>query len=102
MASIQVFWQAMIHRHLPVKLVQRLLLSVGDRYNGDFRELLIEPYEIGDFETSMQQGYYLPPPPCTVSLTLLVPVDWAWNAICVLGNHLLAYLEARHDLCHQW
>ena len=56
MASIQVFWQVMIHRYLPVKLVQRLLLSVGDRYRGDFRELLIEPYEIGDFETPMQRG----------------------------------------------
>jgi hypothetical protein len=40
----------MIHRHLPVKLVQRLPLGVGDRYHEDFRELLIEPYEIEDFE----------------------------------------------------
>ena len=92
----------MIHRHLPVKLVQRLLLGVGDRYYGDFRELLIEPYEIGDFKMPMQRGYYLPPPPCTVSFTPLVPVDWPCNAIYFLENHLLACLEARHDICHQW
>jgi hypothetical protein len=40
--------------------------------------------------------------PCTVSLTLLMPVDRARNAICVLGDHLLACLEARHDLRYQW
>jgi hypothetical protein len=102
MASIQAFWQAIIHRHLPVKLEQRLPLHVGIRYHGDLRELLIEPNEIGDFETPIQRGDHFPRPPCTVSHTLPMPVDWAFNTICILGDHLLTRLEARYDLRHQW
>src|SRR5207249_1243347 len=56
MEPIEVMWQAVVHRGLPVCPPERLALSVGNRDQGHFDKLVVHGDEVGQIQPSMQRG----------------------------------------------